>query len=78
MAKFYDEKFLAQKFKVERQDFHRRIKQIIISDFKDELNKLGIKNHDIGLDEKENIVLSDPLNHENIIETNLHISAYID
>lgn len=78
MVKFYDEKFLAKKFKVERLDFHRRIKPIIINDFKSELNKLGIKNPDIGLDEKDFIILGDPLSHVKIIETKLHISTYID
>ena len=78
MVKFYDEKFLAEKFKVIRLYFHRRIKPIIINDFKSELNKFEIKNPDIGLDEKDFIILGDPLNHNNIIETKLHISAYID
>jgi len=56
---FYSTEFLARKFKVDRRKFHREIKQIIINDFKKELQKEGIKNPDIGLDENENIYLAD-------------------
>lgn len=77
MVRFYDEQELARRLGVDREDFHRRIKQIIIKDFKKELMEIGIRNPDIGLDENDNIYLSDPRDHSNVIPTNLNISAYI-
>lgn len=76
MLKFYDEKYLASKLGIERRKFHREIKPIIVSDFKNELQKFKVENPDIGLDENDNIYFLDPKDHSRMIETNLSIFAY--
>ena len=75
-VKFYDESFLSAKIGVERRDFHRRIKPIILSDFDSELKRENISNPDIGLDEDGNIWLGN-ISHTKLIETNVSISLYI-
>lgn len=76
MFKYCNEKRLAYILKVDRRHFHRKIKPLIINDFKGELKQKNIENPDIGLDRNGYIYLVDPRNSKIYIKTNLHIDSY--
>lgn len=78
MFKIYNKSYLSEKLGVEQRIFHRRIKPRIIKDFEKELDKIDLKNPDIGLDEEGLIYLVDTKDTTVYIETLLNISAYID
>jgi hypothetical protein len=74
---FHTESELSQRLGISRVDFHRKIKPLIVRDFKDELKLLKVDNPDIGLDEKAQIVLAHPANHLIAIHTGLSIYDYL-
>jgi hypothetical protein len=71
-----NEKYLAYLLKVDRRYFHRKIKPLIINDFKAELKQKGIENPDIGLDKTGCIYLVDPRNSKVYVDTKLSLDSY--
>ncbi|WP_425656382.1 hypothetical protein [Tenacibaculum ascidiaceicola] len=67
---------LAKRFGVDKTKFHRKIKPIIVNDYKFELNKKGIKNPDIGIDSNNIIYLRSPKDIKIEFCTNITINNY--
>jgi len=72
----YDADYLGEKLGMDRRKFHREIKSRIISDFQKELQDIGIRNPDIGLDNNDIIYLTDAT-HRKIYKTDLNINTYL-
>ena len=74
--KHYTSKELAGLLNVTEQEFHRKIKRMIVRDFKAELKELNVENPDIFLDENNCILLVDPKKSEKYLLTELSIYSY--
>lgn len=73
--RYYKPDELAAIFGIDILSFHRKVKPIIISDFKKELSERNIKNPDIGIDENERIYLTN-VEHTVIFDTELTVNDY--
>jgi hypothetical protein len=77
-SKYPDEYELAELTGFDRRTFHRVIKPQIVRDHWDLLTDHGIQNPDIGLDNSNCIVLRDPRDFSNLVETKTPLNLYRD